>query len=147
VVRKRYGQNSERIGDPVGDHSHAATVRQLLRLYRLLDNGRLVSPAVAHCNNAACTSVSVSTLDTNGDVGGHASTPTSAMTPIESRNRFMSRKPPMPHRSACATAQVSACRGMGVRLITMSSQTSHAVGRAAFTIRSVERSHSTGDHR
>lgn len=43
-VGKHYGPNSERIGDPVADHSHAATVRQLLRFYSLLDSGRLVSP-------------------------------------------------------------------------------------------------------
>jgi beta-lactamase class A len=43
-VGKHYGPNSERIGDPVADHSHAATVRQLLRFYQLLDAGRLVSP-------------------------------------------------------------------------------------------------------
>lgn len=41
---KHYGPNSERIGDPVADHSHAATVRQLLRFYLMLEQGRLVSP-------------------------------------------------------------------------------------------------------
>lgn len=46
-VGKHYGPNSERIGDPVADHSHAATVRQLLRFYWLLDNGQLVSPAAS----------------------------------------------------------------------------------------------------
>jgi hypothetical protein len=46
-VGKHYGPNSERIGDPVADHSHAATVRQLLRFYWLLDNGGLVSPAAS----------------------------------------------------------------------------------------------------
>lgn len=43
-VGKHYGPNSERIGDPVADHSHAATVRQLLRYYLMLDQGKLVSP-------------------------------------------------------------------------------------------------------
>ncbi|HEX8407546.1 MAG TPA: serine hydrolase [Thermoanaerobaculia bacterium] len=43
-VGKHYGPNSERIGDPVADHSHAATVRQLLRFYLLMDQGKLVSP-------------------------------------------------------------------------------------------------------
>jgi beta-lactamase class A len=43
-VGKHYGDDSERIGDPVGDHSHAATVRQLLRFYLLLEQGQLVSP-------------------------------------------------------------------------------------------------------
>ncbi|HEX7154304.1 MAG TPA: serine hydrolase [Thermoanaerobaculia bacterium] len=43
-VGKHYGPNSERIGDPVADHSHGATVRQLLRYYLLLEQGKLVSP-------------------------------------------------------------------------------------------------------
>ena len=43
-VGKHYGPNSERIGDPVADHSHAATVRQLLRYYLMLEQGKLVSP-------------------------------------------------------------------------------------------------------
>src|SRR5581483_4450148 len=43
-VGKHYGDNSERIGDPIGDNSHAATVRQLLRFYLLLEQGKLVSP-------------------------------------------------------------------------------------------------------
>ena len=43
-VGKHYGPNSERIGDPVADHSHAATVRQLLRFFLLLDQEKLVSP-------------------------------------------------------------------------------------------------------
>jgi beta-lactamase class A len=42
-VGKHYGQGDERIGDPVGGHSHAATVRQLLRFYLLLEQGKLVS--------------------------------------------------------------------------------------------------------
>ena len=46
-VGKHYGPNSERIGDPVADHSHAATVRQLLRFYVMLEQGRLVSPAAS----------------------------------------------------------------------------------------------------
>jgi beta-lactamase class A len=46
-IGKHYGQGGERIGDPVADHSHAATVRQLLRFYLLLEQGRLVSPAAS----------------------------------------------------------------------------------------------------
>ena len=42
-VGKHYGPNSERIGDPVADHSHAATVRQLLRFWLLLEQRKLVS--------------------------------------------------------------------------------------------------------
>lgn len=46
-VGKHYGPNSERIGDPVANHSHAATVRQLIRFYWLLDRRRLISPAAS----------------------------------------------------------------------------------------------------
>jgi beta-lactamase class A len=46
-VGKHYGTNGERIGSPVGDNSHAATVRQLLRFYLLLEQGKLVSPAAS----------------------------------------------------------------------------------------------------
>lgn len=46
-VGKHYAQNSERIGDPVADHSHAATVRQVLRYYVLLEQRKLVSPAAS----------------------------------------------------------------------------------------------------
>lgn len=44
---KHYGKNTERYTDPVGGHSHAATVRQLLRFYLLLEQGRLGSPAAS----------------------------------------------------------------------------------------------------
>lgn len=40
---KHYGKGDERIGDPIGNNSHAATVRQLLRFYLLLEQGELVS--------------------------------------------------------------------------------------------------------
>ncbi len=43
-VGKHYGESSERYGDPVADHSHAVTVRQCLRFYSLLEQGKLVSP-------------------------------------------------------------------------------------------------------
>jgi beta-lactamase class A len=43
-VGKHYGQGGERIGDPIADNSHAATVRQLLRFYLLLEQYNLVSP-------------------------------------------------------------------------------------------------------
>jgi beta-lactamase class A len=46
-VGKHYGPGSERIGDPLADHSHAATVRQLLRFYLLMEQGKLVSPAAS----------------------------------------------------------------------------------------------------
>jgi len=44
---KHYGPNSERIGDPVANQSHGATVRQLIRFYYLLDQRKLVSPAAS----------------------------------------------------------------------------------------------------
>jgi len=44
---KHYGDNSERFGSPAGDNSHGATVRQLLRFYLLLEQGRLVSSAAS----------------------------------------------------------------------------------------------------
>jgi beta-lactamase class A len=46
-VGKHYGQGSERFGDPIGDNSHAATVRQLLRFFLLLEQGKLVSTAAS----------------------------------------------------------------------------------------------------
>ena len=46
-VGKHYGKSSERYGDPLANHSHAATVRQLLRYYLLLEQGKLVSPAAS----------------------------------------------------------------------------------------------------
>ncbi len=46
-VGKHYGRDTERIGSPVADNSHAATVRQLLRFYLWLEQGRLVSPAAS----------------------------------------------------------------------------------------------------
>jgi beta-lactamase class A len=41
---KHYGKGAERYPDPVSDNSHAANVRQLLRYYLLLEQGKLVSP-------------------------------------------------------------------------------------------------------
>jgi beta-lactamase class A len=43
-VGKHYGQGGERIGSPIANNSHAATVRQLLRFYVLLEQDKLVSP-------------------------------------------------------------------------------------------------------
>ncbi len=46
-VGKHYGRSDERIGDPLHNFSHGATVRQLLRYFLLLEQGRLVSPAAS----------------------------------------------------------------------------------------------------
>jgi beta-lactamase class A len=46
-VGKHYGISGERIGDPVGDNSHAVTVRQVLRFYLLMEQGKLISPAAS----------------------------------------------------------------------------------------------------
>ncbi len=43
-VGRHYGVDGERIGDPLGDHSHAMTVRQVLRFFLLLEQDKLVSP-------------------------------------------------------------------------------------------------------
>lgn len=43
-VGKHYGKDVERYPDPVGHHSHAITVRQVLRFYLLMLQGKLVSP-------------------------------------------------------------------------------------------------------
>lgn len=46
-VGKHYGKDKERYGDPIANHSHAATVRQLLRYFLLLEQNKLVSPAAS----------------------------------------------------------------------------------------------------
>ena len=46
-VGKHYGKGNERYVDPAGQNSHAATVRQLLRYFLMLEQGRLVSPAAS----------------------------------------------------------------------------------------------------
>jgi len=46
-VGKHYGAGDERIGDPVANNSHAATVRQLLRFFLMLEQDQLVSPAAS----------------------------------------------------------------------------------------------------
>lgn len=43
---KHYGIDQPRTGDPLHDHSHAATVRQCLRYYLMLEQDRLGSPAL-----------------------------------------------------------------------------------------------------
>jgi beta-lactamase class A len=51
-VGKHYGPGSERIGDPIGNNSHAVTVRQVLRFFLLLEQGRLVSPTASQTMRA-----------------------------------------------------------------------------------------------
>jgi beta-lactamase class A len=43
-VGKHYGVGGERIGDPLANNSHGATVRQLLRFWLMLEQDKLVSP-------------------------------------------------------------------------------------------------------
>ena len=43
-VGKHYGKDVERIGSPVANNSHAATVRQVMRFFLMLEQGKLVSP-------------------------------------------------------------------------------------------------------
>lgn len=44
---KHYSRGEPRIGDPLHDHSHGATVRQCLRFYLMMEQGRLVNPAAS----------------------------------------------------------------------------------------------------
>ena len=46
-IGKHYGKGDERIGSPVGDNSHAATVRMLLKYFVMLEQDQLVSPAAS----------------------------------------------------------------------------------------------------
>ena len=46
-VGKHYGKGDERYGDPIANNSHAATVRQLLRFFLKLEQGKLISPAAS----------------------------------------------------------------------------------------------------
>jgi beta-lactamase class A len=62
-VGKHYGQGGERYGDPVGNNSHGATVRQLLRYYLLLEQGRLVSPAASQTMREIFASPDLAHLD------------------------------------------------------------------------------------
>ena len=60
---RHYGGSDERYGDPVADHSHAATVRQLLRYYLLLEQGRLVSPEASRTMREIFASPDIAHLD------------------------------------------------------------------------------------
>jgi beta-lactamase class A len=51
-VGKHYGKDGERHGSPVADNSHAATVRQLLRYFMLLEQRKLVSPEASETMHA-----------------------------------------------------------------------------------------------
>jgi len=46
-IGKHYSKDSPRVGDPLHDHSHGATVRQCLRFYLMMEQGRLVSAAAS----------------------------------------------------------------------------------------------------
>lgn len=46
-VGKHYGKDTERHTDPIGGNSHGVTVRQILRYYLWLEQGKLVSPAAS----------------------------------------------------------------------------------------------------
>ena len=62
-VGKHYGAGDERHPDPVGGHSHAATVRQLLRYYLMLEQGELVSPGASAAMREIFASPGVEPLD------------------------------------------------------------------------------------
>ena len=46
-IGRHYGGSEERYGDPTADHSHAATVRQVLRFFLMLEQDQLLSPAAS----------------------------------------------------------------------------------------------------
>lgn len=60
---KHYGKSDERIGDPVGDNSHAATVRQLLRFYLRLEQGTLVSAEASRTMREIFADASIPHID------------------------------------------------------------------------------------
>jgi beta-lactamase class A len=62
-VGKHYSKAGERYGDPVANHSHAATVRQLLRYYLLLEQGKLVSPQASVTMREIFTSPDIAHLN------------------------------------------------------------------------------------
>ncbi len=62
-IGKHYGQGGERRLDPVGGHSHAATVRQLVRFYLLLEQGKLVSPAASAVMREIFASPEIAPID------------------------------------------------------------------------------------
>lgn len=47
-VGKRYAKTGRRVGDPIANISHAATVTQVCRFYYLLATGRVISPERSH---------------------------------------------------------------------------------------------------
>lgn len=49
---KHYGADAPRVGDPLRDLSHAATARQVLRYYWMLEHGELVSEAASRAMRA-----------------------------------------------------------------------------------------------
>ena len=62
-VGKHYSKAGERYGDPVANHSHAATVHQLLRYYLLLEQGKLVSRQASRTMREIFASPNIAHLD------------------------------------------------------------------------------------
>jgi beta-lactamase class A len=62
-VGKHYSKAGERYGDPVANHSHAATVRQLLHYYLLLEQEKLVSPQASRAMREIFASPGIAHLD------------------------------------------------------------------------------------
>lgn len=60
---KHYGPSDERNRDPLAGESHAATVRQLLRYYLMLEQGRLVSPEASQTMREIFESPDIEHLD------------------------------------------------------------------------------------
>jgi hypothetical protein len=62
-VGKHYSKASPRVGDPLFDHSHGATVRQCLRYYLMLEQGRLVNAEASAQMRAIFAAPGVEHLD------------------------------------------------------------------------------------
>lgn len=60
---KHYGKSDERIVDPVGKNSHAATVRQLVRFYLRLEQGALVSAEASRAMREIFADASIPHID------------------------------------------------------------------------------------
>jgi len=68
-VGKHYGKSDERLRDPLAGESHAATVRQLLRYYLMLQQGRLVSPQASEVMRGIFTSPDLEHLQSKTVLG------------------------------------------------------------------------------
>ncbi len=60
---KHYGKSEERFGDPVGNHSHGANVRQVMRFLLRLEQGTLVSAEASRAMRGIFASPGIAHID------------------------------------------------------------------------------------